>query len=89
MEPVTKKQIADLILIEYEFNNYSIDAETLKKIAEAMETMYLKANNQKVNINEFFENLHYGEYGVLFRQASDIISKFRVYIDSKRTVLSY
>jgi hypothetical protein len=88
MEPITKQKIAELILVEYQFNNYSIDKETLKKIAETMETMYLKANNRKVNINEFFENLHYGEYGVLFKQASDIISKFRNYIVSKRTVLS-
>jgi len=89
MEPITKEKIAELILIEYQFNNYSIDKETLKKIAETMETMYLKANNKKVNIEEFFENLHYGEYGVMFKQSSDIISKFRNYIQSKKTVLAY
>jgi hypothetical protein len=88
MERITKKQIAELILKEFNFNGYKIETTTLKEIAETIEFMYLKSNNSKVNINEFFNNLHYGEYGVLFKQSSDIVSKFRNYCESKRTVLS-
>lgn len=77
-----------MIIDEYSFNEYDIKPETIKNITLTIEKVmdYRWSNKDEEEkrslVYRFFEEVHIGKYGVLYRQPSDIVSKFYKFADN-------
>lgn len=76
--------IAVMVKREFDFNEYQLSAEKNKEIAKIIYDVMESKRAKFSEIEKFFEELHKGRFGPLYRQPSDIIAKFRTYIEEKR-----
>lgn len=84
----SKTDLAKLIKVEYDFNEYPITPDKLISIVETFIGIITRLNIKEKIIGDFFIDLHFGKLGAMYKAPSDIVSKFYKYCDERRMKLS-
>jgi hypothetical protein len=84
----SKTELAKLIKVEYDFNDYAITPDKLISIVETFNGIIERFGINEKIIKDFFVDLHFGKLGTMYKAPSDIVSKFYNYCDKKRSKLS-